>query len=103
VKAGEYLVLQGPDLTRDEALALMSLARARDIEPLPDGATVRAFRLGDPASRAGVAEAAAARRVDSAFVPADRRLADVRVVSMDMDSTLITIECNDEIADMLGI
>ena len=27
----------------------------------------------------------------------------VRVVAMDMDSTLITIECIDEIADMKGI
>ena len=30
-------------------------------------------------------------------------LADVRLVAMDMDSTLITIECIDEIADMQGI
>ena len=40
---------------------------------------------------------------DAAFVPHDRRLQDVRLVAMDMDSTLITIECIDEIADMQGI
>jgi phosphoserine phosphatase len=78
----------------------MRVARARELEPLPDGETVRAFRLADPANEQGIADAAASRRIDHAFVPADRRLADVRVVSMDMDSTLITIECIDEIADM---
>jgi phosphoserine phosphatase len=36
-------------------------------------------------------------------VPGNRRLNDVRLVAMDMDSTLITIECVDEIADMHGI
>ena len=41
--------------------------------------------------------------VDYAYVPADRKLADFGLVAMDMDSTLITIECIDEIADMQGI
>ena len=36
-------------------------------------------------------------------MPATRRLRDVKLVVMDMDSTLITIECIDEIADMQGI
>ncbi|MDR0250144.1 MAG: phosphoserine phosphatase SerB [Burkholderiales bacterium] len=40
---------------------------------------------------------------DVALVPHARRLQDVCVVAMDMDSTLITIECIDEIADVIGI
>ena len=36
-------------------------------------------------------------------MPQTRRLRDVQLVVMDMDSTLITIECIDEIADMQGI
>ncbi|MCL2308685.1 MAG: phosphoserine phosphatase SerB [Proteobacteria bacterium] len=40
---------------------------------------------------------------DVALVPRTRRLQDVCVVAMDMDSTLITIECIDEIADAIGI
>ncbi|MDR2017174.1 MAG: phosphoserine phosphatase SerB [Burkholderiales bacterium] len=40
---------------------------------------------------------------DVALVPHARRLQEVCVVAMDMDSTLITIECIDEIADMIGI
>jgi len=44
-----------------------------------------------------------ALRVDYAFVADGLRLADFKLVAMDMDSTLITIECIDEIADMQGL
>ena len=44
-----------------------------------------------------------AQQVDYAFVEAGRTLADFKLVAMDMDSTLITIECIDEIADMQGL
>jgi phosphoserine phosphatase len=42
-------------------------------------------------------------QTDAAFVPWERRLTDYRLVVMDMDSTLITIECIDEIADQIGV
>ena len=42
-------------------------------------------------------------KVDGNFVDADLRLGDFKLVAMDMDSTLITIECIDEIADMHGL
>jgi phosphoserine phosphatase len=96
------LVVQGLDATREDALALQRVSGARLVEAIAGGPT-RAFRLADPTTHDGVAETAAARRVDHAWVPLERKLTDVRVVSMDMDSTLITIECIDEIADMLGI
>jgi phosphoserine phosphatase len=41
--------------------------------------------------------------VDATFIDPGRTLADFRLVAMDMDSTLITIECIDEIADMQGL
>ncbi len=41
--------------------------------------------------------------MDAAWIPEGLRFADLRLVSMDMDSTLITIECIDEIGGMLGI
>ncbi len=44
-----------------------------------------------------------AHELDYAFVPEERRLADFRLFVTDMDSTLITIECIDEIADMQGL
>ena len=43
------------------------------------------------------------RRFDLAYVPNEHRIDRVGLVAFDMDSTLITIECIDEIADMQGI
>jgi phosphoserine phosphatase len=41
--------------------------------------------------------------LDCTFIEPGRRLADFGLLAMDMDSTLITIECIDEIADMQGL
>ncbi len=99
---GADLVVQGPDATLDVALALAPLARASGVEAL-DRTSTPAFRLADGVLDDAVAAAARAERLDAALVPRDRRLEDVGVVAMDMDSTLITIECVDEIADMAGL
>ncbi|MCG2584576.1 phosphoserine phosphatase SerB [Massilia sp. TS11] len=73
------------------------------------GAT-RTTRLSDHALRAeglerdpALIEAAHALAVDACYLPAGQSLADFKLVAMDMDSTLITIECIDEIADMQGL
>ena len=42
-------------------------------------------------------------KVDCTFIEPGRKLSDFGLVAMDMDSTLITIECIDEIADMQGL
>jgi phosphoserine phosphatase len=99
---GIDLVVQGPGATVDDARAIGAIAGSDAIVPLHRG-EAPAWRLASPRTRDGVAEACATRRLDFGFVPRTRRLADVRVVAMDMDSTLITIECIDEIADMQGI
>ena len=96
------LVVQGPAATIDDARAIAAVVGSGAIVPLDRG-EAPAWRLASPRTREGVAAACVARRLDFAFVPRTRRLADVRVVAMDMDSTLITIECIDEIADMQGI
>ncbi|MET3119223.1 phosphoserine phosphatase [Undibacterium sp. GrIS 1.8] len=44
-----------------------------------------------------------AAHLDVSFSDLPRTLADFKLVAMDMDSTLITIECIDEIADMQGL
>lgn len=52
---------------------------------------------------ARAAEALAARHgVDAGLVPMSCRLENFRLIAFDMDSTLITIECIDEIADFAG-
>lgn len=43
------------------------------------------------------------KQVDFAFVDADARLEDCKILIMDMDSTLINIECIDEIAAHAGL
>ena len=69
------------------------------------GAHVARFPLAtmDAALKARVAAVCAEEHIDFAFVPRNSRLQDFGLVAMDMDSTLITIECIDEIADMQGI
>ncbi|MDA8225141.1 MAG: phosphoserine phosphatase SerB [Betaproteobacteria bacterium] len=42
-------------------------------------------------------------QLDCAWVPDARRPTDFGLLAMDMDSTLIAVECIDEIADMLGL
>lgn len=43
------------------------------------------------------------QKIDCALVPDQQRLSKFGLCVMDMDSTLISIECIDEIADMIGI
>ena len=96
------LVLQAPVIRAADVAAVAALSGAAGIRVLP-GVEHQAFRLTRVGQSAVVAEFCAASGFDFAYVPADLRLDRVRVVAMDMDSTLITIECIDEIADMQGI
>ncbi|TVO53229.1 phosphoserine phosphatase SerB [Denitromonas halophila] len=92
------LVVLGTDI---ETPVLKNLARhsgARAIEQID----ASAFRLVDTQRRDGVAELCDAAGVDFAFVPTGRRLTDFGLFVTDMDSTLIDIECIDEIADQCG-
>ncbi|MEX3934842.1 phosphoserine phosphatase SerB [Paraburkholderia phymatum] len=57
----------------------------------------------DVAQRADLDVYCTTHSLDYAFVEAGRRLTDFGLVAMDMDSTLITIECVDEIADFCGL
>ena len=62
-----------------------------------------AWRLTAAQAHDGIAPYCIANRLDYGFVPPERRLADFGLLVMDMDSTLISIECIDEIADMQGL
>ena len=97
------LVLQGPDATFDSLSRIAALAKAARVVRL--GA--HALRCEDVAYsdqlKAEIDLAAGGARVDATFIAPGRSLADFKLVAMDMDSTLITIECIDEIADMQGL
>jgi phosphoserine phosphatase len=55
-----------------------------------------------PEARVAMRDIAAAHDTDLAFLSSGFKSDDVRVLAMDMDSTLINIECIDEIADFTG-
>ena len=99
---GANLVVQGPHVLREDLEILQLLTGAAGVEPV-ERARCAAWRLHEPTSVDGVAEACAAAGYDWALVPPERALPRVRLVAMDMDSTLITIECIDEIAALRGI
>ncbi len=97
------LILQGPALDTDTATRIAALAGSHSVTP----AAPRVFRVDGVtdtlASRVAVAAACQQSGCDGAFVRADLRLSDFRLLVMDMDSTLITIECIDESADRHGL
>lgn len=96
------LVIQSPALlSPDHAKTLVALARgSRSI-------AVDAYALhiadADETQRADLDVYCGTHALDYAFIDAGRRLSDFGLVAMDMDSTLITIECIDEIADFCGL
>jgi phosphoserine phosphatase len=97
------LVLQGPGASQDVLQSIAALARPARAVSLSASA-LRCEEVADsPDVVAAVQAAALAARVDATFIEAGRKLSDFALVAMDMDSTLITIECIDEIADMQGL
>ena len=94
------LVVQGEDVPTGDLKALHALARGGAIERVGENA----FRItkADPATRDAVRAHCARAKLDWGFVEEGRTLADFRLLAMDMDSTLIGIECIDEIADFAG-
>ena len=69
-------------------LAIQSASKPMDVSPI-DVLTVQTF--------------CSEQKIDCALVPDAQRLHHFGLCVMDMDSTLINIECIDEIADMMGI
>ena len=97
------LILQGPQATEAHAREIADIAGAKTMQAIGPHA-FRCDGISDSSAlRSTVAVACNEARIDSAFVPADFSLSDFRLLVMDMDSTLITIECIDEIADMQGL
>jgi len=93
------LVIQGRDIDTQALKRIAKTTRATGIDRLSDSA----FRLNDAHPDDGLAALCAESQLDFGFVPDSRRLNDFRLLVMDMDSTLITMETIDELADMVGI
>ena len=78
---------------------LAKLAQAGQREQLAE----HVYRLTGAQAHPEIAPYCLEHQLDYGFVPRGRSLKDFGLLVMDMDSTLITIECIDEIADMQGI
>jgi phosphoserine phosphatase len=86
------LVVQSPFLTENLAKELGPVERVAE----------RAFRLRNLSVRESVSSWCEQHRVDHAWIPEGRRFADLKLVAMDMDSTLVTVETIDELGDLVG-
>lgn len=98
-----HLILQGLDGCAAQLAQLAALAAPARSVPLGANALRCEAVAATPALRHAIEAAALAARVDATFITGARKLTDFKLVAMDMDSTLITIECIDEIADMQGL
>jgi len=97
------LVVQSPALASDLIEQAAALSEASGVQRI---STTAARLLGVDASPTGRAELSAWSErvsVDTAYIAAGSRLTDCKVLAMDMDSTLINIECIDEIAAFGGV
>ena len=84
------LILQGPSLTEKQAQALGPAQRIAE----------RAWRVRNTSTVD--TSFCDEHRIDYAFVPEGRRFADLKLLALDMDSTLITMETIDELGDLVG-
>ncbi|MGK5061276.1 phosphoserine phosphatase SerB [Janthinobacterium sp. LB3P112] len=97
------LILQGLDGDSARLDRIAALAAPTSITRLGPNA-VRCEQIAySPALRPTIEVAAQAAQLDATYMMGQRELSEFKLVAMDMDSTLITIECIDEIADMQGL
>ena len=99
--AGKQIIVQKqPALDTETINAISAQLQQAPVEhPTPGLARWRA----EPQSPAVFDDWAERFGVDAANVPNGLRLADFRLLAIDMDSTLVTMETLDEIADMAGL
>ncbi|HYR34955.1 MAG TPA: phosphoserine phosphatase SerB [Burkholderiales bacterium] len=92
------LVAQGPAMTPAQAKELARMAGSATLEKIDR----HAWRIRKAAPADAIAPYCDQAHIDFAFVAEGRRFADLKLLAMDMDSTLITIECIDELGDLAG-
>ena len=95
------LILQGSALPTFLLEKLLAATGARQLEPCPPQVARFSGAFRTAAFEALIPQIEA-EGIDWAFMLAGRKLQDYRLIAFDMDSTLITIECIDELADFAG-
>ncbi len=92
------LIVQGPLLQEDQVKAIAAMTKPGAVERIAE----RAFRLRGSLKDEAIAPWCDERSIDHAWMPQGRRFGDLKLLAMDMDSTLITIECIDELGELAG-
>lgn len=92
------LVIQGPFLKPEHLSHISTMVGGQFTPTIPS-----AYSVAVTEPLPAVADYCASVQLDCAFVPDHLTLEHIGLVVMDMDSTLISIECIDEIADMQGL
>lgn len=95
-----HLILQSPSLTPAHIEQIAAIVSASGVQEL--GRTAVRLLDADESEKAAVAAQCETYRMDYAFLPQIDLLRECRILAMDMDSTLVSIECIDEIADAVG-
>lgn len=95
------LIIQGGALPTFLLEKILAATGASTVEPCPPQVVKIHDAQRTPAFDALI-PLIEAEKLDWAFVDRDRKLADFGLICFDMDSTLITIECIDELADFAG-
>ncbi|MBA5606684.1 phosphoserine phosphatase SerB [Duganella sp. FT3S] len=97
------LVLQGLDDCKARLERIAALTAPTNLTWLSERAVRCEGIAFSPALRQTIEVAAHAAQLDATYMVGIRHLSEFKLVAMDMDSTFITIECIDEIADMQGL
>lgn len=96
------LVIQGggiPTFLLDRCVAATGAVAVR---PLPPKVVRLVGATPGPEFNDEIKRLLANEKLDWAFVPQGKKLGDYGLIAFDMDSTLITVECIDELADFAG-
>ena len=97
------LVIQTPGLSAQIIEQAAAIAEAQGVVRLGTSAVRLLAVSEETAIRQEIRAWGEQNLIDTAFVPAGTRFTDCKVLAMDMDSTLINIECIDEIAAFGGV
>ncbi len=95
-----HIILQAPRINHSEIERMAATAFAAGVQELAP-TVVRLLNVADDC-QVELAQMAKDANMDFAWLDNVALLSNCRLLAMDMDSTLINIECIDEIADLVG-
>ncbi len=102
-KLNMRLVVQGSSIQLPHLMHIHQLSNAKQGSQFIQIAEHAYYLPHQETASEAVKAFCASEKIDCAYVPETQTLRNIKLAVMDMDSTLINIECIDEIADMMNI